>query len=134
MTKVIDADVSLPEPYKGGSAYYKVQVEYNAYGRDMDKVVLVLYAKDGNNQWHIVAGDANAQGNIIDYDLINGNSIDRIKEGKPPLTLTASCTFPKTENDPAKEIEETAVVIYSLKSNENTVPLIPTGDFGIPGS
>ena len=123
-----------PKPDVDGYANYEIEVQYNVYGRDFDKVAVVMYASDstsandGEGNWHIVAGDANADGTLKEgLNLsVSGNSIDN-----GAISRSLPFVFPATGGDPVKMIDRVEVLVFPLKNEENSVPLVPKGDFGL---
>jgi hypothetical protein len=126
-----------------GYAKSKVKVEYNVWdgsggrtARDYDRVVLVIYHKDGNDHWHISEpkggeNGADSNGNVIAAKVkeIEGNSKDL---GDNPLILNAVVNFdPNPEKgtsgyDPEKDIVDIAFINIALEPEKMTVPLDPT--------
>jgi hypothetical protein len=113
-----------------------MEVQYNVYGRDIDKIAIVMYASDATNandgegNWHILAGDANADGTLKNdaATVINdGNSFYRAT----PVSRLLTPSFPKTGGDPEKMIDKIQVVVYPLKMEKTSVPLVPTAGFGL---
>ncbi len=89
---------------------------------------LVLYVKDGNDEFRVVAGADPVTLVPTDPVPISGNSI-----AKDPLTLTESATLPIVDpNDPKTEVRETQFLVVDLASPSDTVPPEPKGDFGLP--
>ncbi len=129
----------------GGYAKTKVKVEYNVWdgsgeriARDYDRVVLVIYHKDGNDHWHISepkggynGADLNGNINESKVERIIGNSKDS-QLGHLPKILDANVNYepnpPKGETgyDPEKDIVETVSLVIPLKPGKITVPLDPT--------
>jgi hypothetical protein len=127
----------------GGYSKSKVKVEYNVWvpdaerqARDFDRVVLVVYHKDGNDHWHISepkggenGADVNGNVNGAKVMSIQGNSKRLIDLEK---LLNATVNFepnpPKGETgyDPEKDIVETVSLVIPLKPGKLTVPLDPT--------
>lgn len=139
-----------PTKIRSGFAKSKVKVEYNVWdgskgrpARDIDRVVLVIYHKDGNDHWHISepnggGNGADSNGNTIDTKVksISGNSS---KNDIGPRYLDAVVNFdPNPEKgesgyDPEKDIVEVVPLVIALKPGKMTVPLDPTKvNFRIP--
>ncbi len=90
---------------------------------------LVLYVKDGNDEFRVVAGADPVTLVPTDPVPISGNSIVR----DMPLELTANATLPIVDpNDPKTEVRETQFLVVDLASPSDTVPPEPKGDFGLP--
>ena len=102
---------------------YEVRVQYNVYERTIDRLALVIYAKDENGEWHISGNYADSQGNITYSDPIEGNSEAIL----PPTELSTNALFQETD-----KITDLAFVVVRLKPGQNTVPLEPEGNFGLP--
>jgi hypothetical protein len=127
----------------GGYAKSKVKVEYNVWTpdnerqtRDFDRVVLVIYHKDGNDHWHISEPKGGENGADV-YGNVNGAKVMSIQGNSKRLTdmeklLNATVNFepnpPKGEigYDPEKDIADTISLVIPLKPGKMTVPLDPT--------
>jgi hypothetical protein len=140
-------DNAFVKPTKdvGGYCKSKVKVEYNVWdgsegrtARDIDRVVLVIYHKDGNGVWHISepkggynGADSNGNINESKVERIIGNSKDS-QLGHLPKILDANVNFEPTpgENEsgynPEKYVADTISLVIPLKPGKMTVPLDPT--------
>ena len=122
-----------PERDEQGYAYVKVEVDYNVYGRNIDRAVLVIYARDVSGNWHIFSsGDngAEPEGGLNDSKIqpIYGTSG---RDEAETITVTASCYFPpSSENDPG-HISSVEYCLSPLKPDQKKVPLSPKGGFGL---
>jgi hypothetical protein len=103
--------------------------------RNYDRVVLVIYHKNGNGVWHISKtgeNGADENGNVIEGKVkgIKGNSI--ITQAGNPLILSANVHYEPTPGkneagyDPEKYVDDTTFLIIPLNPGEMTVPLDPT--------
>ena len=137
VTKLVNAQVNKYEPDLEYIEYaeFEVDVEYNVFkpneedlfdgreSRDIDRLALVIYAKDEYGQWHVSGNYADAQGNITYSNPIEGNS----KNVDPPLTISTTALFLESG-----KIMDLAFEVIRLKPGQETVPLEPKGDFGLP--
>lgn len=105
----------------------RISVEYNCYRRDIDRVVLVVYVKNGLGEWSIMGGDDNGAypDGSLNYNKVKeveDNSSDR---GKGPVVLTASGKFPKI----VVEVPDTYVdsSIYVIGGSAQ-IPAVPLAD------
>ena len=145
-----DNEFLPPTENNMGYAKYKVKVEYNVWdgsggrpAREIDRVVLVVYHKDGNGDWHISQPNggengADTEGNVIDSKVlsINGNS-NRLSTFDKILNATINFDpNPKKDAsgyDPEKDIVEVVPLVIALKPGKMTVPLDPTKvNFRVP--
>jgi hypothetical protein len=129
---------------EAGIVHLDLKVEYNVWmpdserqARDFDRVVLVIYHKDGNDHWHISEpkggeNGADVNGNVITTKVvsISGNSINRPIDN--PLILSANVNYEPTPGkdeagyDPDKYVDDTISLVIPLKPGKMTVPLDPT--------
>ncbi len=133
-----------------GYAKSKVKVEYNVWdgsdnrsARDIDRVVLVIYHKDGNDHWHISESNggengADSNGYVIDAKVlsINGNS-NRLSTFDKILNATVNFDSNPEKDasgyDPEKDIVEIVPLVIALKPGKMIVPLDPTKvNFRVP--
>jgi pimeloyl-ACP methyl ester carboxylesterase len=127
VTKLVNYQIDLfsSDPKYIEFVEYKVSVQYNVYKRTMDKLALVIYAKDENGQWHVSGNYADSQGNITYSDPIEGNS----EAIFPPKELSTNALFQETD-----KITDLAFEVVRLKPGQETVSLEPgTDGFGLPG-
>lgn len=128
----------------GGYCKSKVKVEYNVWvpdaerqARDFDRVVLVIYHKDGNEHWHISEpkggeNGADVNGNVVGEKVksISGNS--KFTQASNPLILDATVNFDPNPTkgeigyEPEKDIVDTIFLVIPLIPGKITVPLDPT--------
>ena len=127
----------------GGYAKTKVRVEYNVWdgsdertARDYDRVVLVIYHKDGNDHWHISEPKGGENGADI-YGNVNVAKVMSIQGNSKRLTdmeklLNATVNYEpnpqvgETGYDPEKDIVETVSLVIPLKPGKMTVSPDPT--------
>jgi hypothetical protein len=130
-----------------GYAKSKVKVEYNVWtpdgerqARDIDRVVLVIYHKDGNGHWHISeprggenGADTYGNVNVAKVKKIEGNSSTN---STGAYILSANVNFdPNPDNEQEKDIVDTTSLVIPLKPGKMTVPLDPTKvNFRVPKS
>jgi len=108
-----------------GMAKATMVVNYNTTGKDIDRVVLVLYARDTSGAWHIYdqgQNGADAEGNVNANKVkpISGVSVDEV-------VLDVSCILPDPDT-----VEEVMPCLYSLRPGRTKVPLVPEPDFSMP--
>jgi hypothetical protein len=139
-----------PTKDNSGLAKSKVKVEYNVWDgsdnrptRDIDRVVLVIYHKDGNDHWHISEPNggengADSNGYVIDVKVksISGNSSKNII-GPRYLDAVVYFDFNPEKGeigyDPKKDIIEVVPLVIALKPGEMMVPLDPSKvNFRVP--
>jgi hypothetical protein len=131
-TPYADNEVRLPDEENSGYARARAEVQYNCYGRNFDRVVMVLYYKDGLGNWHIA--DSSDNGTYPDGSL-RGEKVKNVATGNSfyndeALVLKASCTFPPVEpGNPETEVLDVKIVIYNLKSGQESVPTEPDAHF-----
>ena len=103
-------------------AWIKVKVQYNAYARDIDRIALVIYAKDSQGNWHVRGDYVDASGCVLQSEDVVGNSKD-----KPPLQPSTSAEFTEEE-----EIVSIAFEVVRLNPSDDEVSLKPDGNFAMP--
>ncbi|MFO7753959.1 MAG: carboxypeptidase regulatory-like domain-containing protein [Desulfobacteraceae bacterium] len=134
-TPYADNEVKLPDEEETGYARSRAEVEYNCYGRDFDRVVMVLYYKDGLGNWHIA--DSSDNGAYTGGSLRSGK-VENVATGNSfynddALVLTVSCTFPRVEpGNPETEIVKVKTLVYRLKPGQENVSTEPDAHFEMP--
>jgi pimeloyl-ACP methyl ester carboxylesterase len=124
--KLIDSNViKFDDNYTVHYAEFSIKLEYNVMKRDTDRVALVIYAQDGNFNWHVCGLYADAAGNILYSDPINGNTAD---ENVVSPTLSTVRLFTEDEG-----IWRIVFAVVPLKPGQTTVSLVPDADFALPG-
>ncbi|MBN2333907.1 MAG: carboxypeptidase regulatory-like domain-containing protein [Deltaproteobacteria bacterium] len=104
------------------SAACEVEVQYNVWNEDIDRVVLVIYAMDQDYKWHLCGTSADKDGNVIDSAPIDGNSIELA-----PLQLHDSAHFAEEAR-----IWRVTYELIPLAPGQTTVPLVPSANFTLP--
>jgi carbon monoxide dehydrogenase subunit G len=134
-TPYADNEVLFPDEEDEGYARTRVEVQYNCYGRDIDRVVLVIYYKDGQDNWHIAPSPdngADTDGSLRSAKvetIATGNSVKRDKA----LALSATCTFPRVDpGDPTTEVRQVKYNVIRLVPGESSVSREPGGHFSTP--
>ncbi|MCF8036074.1 MAG: hypothetical protein K9K62_04285 [Desulfobacteraceae bacterium] len=115
-----------------------MEVEYNCYHRDFDRVVMVLYYKDGLDKWHIA--DPSDNGAYPEEEgKLNSEKVENVPTGNSnynnegTLVLTASCDFPMVEpGNPETEIVKVKTLVYRLKPGQEKVSEKPDAHFEMP--
>ncbi len=124
VSKLIGSNVTkFDDDYTIHYAEFSIKLEYNVMGRDTDRVALVIYAQDGNLNWHVCGLYADAAGNITYSNPINGNSAD---EGLP--TLSTNHLFTEDQG-----IWRIVFEVVPLKPGQTKVSLEPGANFALPG-
>ena len=100
-----------------------VELQYNVPKGEHDRVALVIYARDGSNQWHIGGTHVDESGNVIFSEPIDGNSIVNLL----PLRLYTNENFAREDG-----IWRVLPELVSLKPGQTTVPLEPSAKFIMP--
>jgi len=137
-TPYTDNEVKLPDEDESGYARSRAEVEYNCYGRDFDRVVMVLYYKDGLDKWHIVDSPDNGAKPDGELRSIESGKVKNVATGNSfykddALVLTASCTFPRVEpGNPETEIVKVRTLVYRLKPGQKSVSTEPDAHFEMP--
>jgi hypothetical protein len=132
-----------PTKVNWGFCKSKVKVEYNVWvpdadrqARNYDRVVLVIYHKNGNGVWHISepkngenGADTNGNVNAAKVKEIKGNS-QRLSEAEKILSANVNYEPTPGKNeagyDPEKYVDDTTFLVIPLNPGEMTVPLDPT--------
>lgn len=138
-----DNYVKFPTLLEPGAARARIWVQYNVwdsqtYGpykgrdsRDIDRVTVVLYYLDGNNEWKIADTDTNGaypDGSLREVKPVVGNSFDK---GRHEFIIFVE--FPRvTTGDLSTEVMEIKTVMIPLRPGQETVPLAPEAHFGMP--
>jgi hypothetical protein len=98
-------------------------------------VVLVIYYKDGQDNWHIAPSPdngADTDGSLRSAKvetIATGNSVKRDKA----LALSATCTFPRVDpGDPTTEVRQVKYNVIRLVPGESSVSREPGGHFSTP--
>jgi hypothetical protein len=126
-----------PEPPYYLMSYKKeIEVQYNTFeendidvnrrdpreSRDIDRVTLVVYGLDVYGNWHIGGNYVNPDGTIQHSILLKGNSK---YNGK--IDMEAVEYYEESE-----KIRYIKIEIVPLKPGQQTVPLEPKSNFGLP--
>ncbi len=107
------------------SAEFGVDVQYNVWNGDLDRVLLVIYALDGDNKWHIRGEYVDEAGNIKFAEPINGNS-NTLTES---LQLHDNALFTQKEG-----IWQIKYELISLNHGQTKVSLVPSATFTLPNN
>ncbi|MCF6249312.1 MAG: hypothetical protein L3J69_18440, partial [Desulfobacula sp.] len=109
--------------YTVESAEFEVEVQYNVWNNTYDRVVLVIYAMDADNKWHVKGTYVDGAGNITFSESINDNSKSRVE----PLKLQTSQLFIKEDG-----IWQVKCELIPLNPGDTKVSLTPSANFTLP--
>ncbi|MCF8068361.1 MAG: hypothetical protein K9L30_07230 [Desulfobacterales bacterium] len=112
---------------------FEAEIQYNVFkqtdqsdprqSRDIDRVALLIYGQDENDNWHLGGSYTDDQGNLLYSDSISGNSIDLAQ----PLKVSTSAVFNEDQKIVKVEFE-----VLPIHSDKPTVPLEPSGKYKMP--
>ncbi len=133
-TPYTDNETRLPDEENKGYARSRVEVQYNCYNRDIDRVVLIIYYQDGLGNWQIA--DSSDNGADPAGELRN-EKVETVATGNSfyqgESILTASCQFPEVNpDDPDTQVLDVKYLVIRLKPGQEIVSTEPDAHFSIP--
>ena len=94
----------------------------SVFCRTSNPLALVIYAQDGSSKWHVCGNFADATGNILYSQPIQGNSTE-----VGSLNISTSHLFAESEG-----IYLVVFELVPLRPGQTTVSLEPSADFKLP--
>jgi len=99
-----------------------VDVNYNAYERDIARLVVVVYARDNSGRWHATGPHVNDLGGIVDPRVVDGNSREMgVYDPEFQVNFTDD-----------QEIVEVRLAVVGLAPDVFVVPPEPDSRFALP--